>query len=93
MYTKFSTESNLLHVELSGTNFSKFLVIQNSKSEAEQYMYLSSSLHTQLEVWNTAIASFLVQDVSLLICPNFKVGLRLEFKKNELIVVTKVLLL
>lgn len=82
LYTKFSTESNLLHVELCGMNFLPVLVVQTSKSEAEQY--LSSSLHTQLEVWNTAIVSFLVQDVSLLICPKFKVSLRLEFKKNEL---------
>ena len=33
----------------------------NSKSEAEQY--LSNNLHTQLEVWNMAITSFVVQDV------------------------------
>ena len=59
-YTKFSTESNLIHVESSGMNFFQFLVVQNYKSEAEQY--LPGSLQIQLEVWNTAIASFWVQD-------------------------------
>ena len=51
-YTIFSTESNLLHVELSRMNFFQFLVVQNSKSEAERY--LTGSLHTQLEVRNIA---------------------------------------
>ena len=49
----FSTESNLFHVEPSRMNFLQFLVVQNSKSEAERY--LTGSLHSQLEVWNTAI--------------------------------------
>ena len=44
-------------------NFFQFLVVQNSKSEAERY--LTGSLHTQLEVWNAVIALFgvEVQDV------------------------------
>ena len=55
-YTKFSRQSNLLHVESSRMNFLQFLVVQNFKSEEEQY--LPGSLQTQLDVWNTAIASF-----------------------------------
>ena len=42
-------------------NFFQFLVVQNSKSETERYS--TGSLHIQLEVWNTAIALFGVQDV------------------------------
>ena len=52
----YITESNLLHMEPSRMNFFQF---QNLKSEAERYF--TGSLHTQLEVWNTAIALFVVQ--------------------------------
>ena len=73
-------------------NFFHFFVVQNSKSETKRN--LAGSLLTQLDVHNHW--SILSPRCSLLICPNFKVGLRQAFKKNgatELIVVTKLIVL
>ena len=60
-------------------NFFQFLVDQNSNLEAERY--LTGSLHTQLEEWNTAITLFWVQ-VFITDLPQFQSQSQMVFKKN-----------
>ena len=55
-YTKYSTECHQLHVALHRMDFFQFLVVHNSKSEAERYSTVI--LQTKLEVWNTAMPLF-----------------------------------
>lgn len=70
----FSTESNLLHVELSRMNYStgpELHVRQSSRSIQHSYHFVLSPKN------------------SLLICPNFKVNLRQAFQEERSLAATE----